>query len=139
MPLAAQSRQHAEIFVTRGAWTLRDLDSRNGTFIGERQIRGDYSLLAGDVVRIAQCHLAFVQDLTQAFPDPTTGAPGIAQLPLGEETVSGALASDTGEIEEPSDVLDEAHEPTMITHPYVRPCADPAANVSLYFLKKIGG
>jgi hypothetical protein len=30
-------------------------------------------------------------------------------------------------------------EPTMITHPHVRPCADPAANVSLYFLKKIGG
>ena len=110
------SRQHAEIFVTRGAWTLRDLDSRNGTFVGERQIRGDYSLLAGDVVRIAQCHLAFVQDLTQAFPDPTTGAPGIAQLPLGEETVSGALASDTGEIDDPSDVLDESHEPTMITH-----------------------
>lgn len=110
------SRQHAEIFVTRGAWTLRDLDSRNGTFVGERQIRGDYSLQAGDVVRIAQCHLAFVQDLTQAFPDPLTGSPGLAQLPLGEETVAGALASDTGEIGDPADILGDAHEPTTITH-----------------------
>src|SRR5262245_40502820 len=110
------SRNHAEIFVTRGAWTLRDLDSRNGTFVGERQVRGDYSLQPGDVIRIAQCHLAFVQDLTQAFPDPITGTPGLAQLPIGEETVSSALASETGEIEDPASVLDDAHEPTTITH-----------------------
>src|SRR5262245_34484882 len=110
------SRQHAEIFVTRGAWTLRDLDSRNGTFVGERQIRGDYTLQPGDVIRIASCYLAFVQDLTQAFPDPITGTPGLAQLPIGEETVSSALASETGEIEDPASVLDDAHEPTTITH-----------------------
>ena len=89
------SRQHAEIFITRGAWTLRDLDSRNGTFVGERQIRGDYTLQAGDVIRIAGCYLAFVQDLTQAFPDPITGSPGVAQLPLGDETVIGARSSPT--------------------------------------------
>lgn len=109
------SRQHAEIFVTRGIWTLRDLDSRNGTFLGEKQIRGDYALQPGDVVRIAQCHLAFVQDLTQAFPDPTTGMPGLAQLPIGEETVTGALATETGEFD-PSDLADNPHEPTTITH-----------------------
>src|SRR5205823_11444982 len=44
-----------------------------------------------------------------------TGSPGLAQLPLGDETVSGAIAADTGEID-PADVLDEAHEPTTITH-----------------------
>jgi Nif-specific regulatory protein len=110
------SRQHAEIFVTRGAWTLRDLDSRNGSFVGERQIRGDYTLQAGDVIRIAQCHLAFVLDLTQAFPDPVTGTPGPAQLPLGDETVSGSLVSDTGDLGDGTDVLDESHEPTLITH-----------------------
>src|SRR6185436_12268188 len=38
------SRQHAEIFVTRGVWILRDLDSRNGTFVGSKQVRGDYPL-----------------------------------------------------------------------------------------------
>jgi Nif-specific regulatory protein len=104
------SRQHAEIFITRGAWTLRDLDSRNGTFVGERQVRGDYTLQAGDVIRIGGCYLAFVQDLTQAFPDPVTGSPGIAQLPLGDETVSGTLTADTGEIEDASGVLDDTRE-----------------------------
>jgi len=110
------SRNHAEIFVTRGAWTLRDLDSRNGTFVGERQIRGDYPLQPGDVVRIGGCFLAFVQDLTQAFPDPITGAPGVAQLPLGDETVTSGLVADTGEIEDSSDVLDETRDLTTITH-----------------------
>jgi Nif-specific regulatory protein len=109
------SRNHAEIFLTRGNWTLRDLDSRNGTFVGERQVRGDYTLAPGDVVRIAQCQLAFVQDLSQAFPDPITGAAGLAQLPIGEETAAGALVADTGEIDA-SDVLAETHEPQTITH-----------------------
>src|SRR6478609_539509 len=110
------SRQHAEIFLTRGAWTLRDLDSRNGTFVGERQIRGDYSMQAGDVIRIAGCYLAFVQDLTQAFPDPISGAPGLAQLPVGAETVIGTFVADTGEIEDLSDLQDETHDLTTITH-----------------------
>src|SRR5262245_21318732 len=110
------SRQHAEIFVTRGAWTLRDLDSRNGTYVGERQIRGDYTLQPGDVVRIAGCYLAFVQDLTQAFPDPITGSPGVAQLPLGDETVTGTVSADTGEMGDSSDVLDDTHDLTTITH-----------------------
>ena len=107
------SRNHAEIFLTRGAWTVRDLDSRNGTFVGERQVRGDYTLAPGEVVRIAQCQMAFVQDLSQAFADPVTGG-GPDRLPIGEETVSGALIADTGELSD-SNVL-TAHEPTTITH-----------------------
>ncbi len=106
------SRNHAEIFLTRGAWTLRDLDSRNGTFVGERQVRGDYTLVPGDVVRIAQCHMAFVQDLSQAFPEQATGGPD--RLPISEETVTGALISETGEFSD-SNVL-TSHEPTTITH-----------------------
>jgi Nif-specific regulatory protein len=106
------SRNHAEIFLTRGAWTLRDLDSRNGSFVGERQIRGDYTLVPGDVIRIAQCHMAFVQDLSQAFPEQAAGGPD--RLPLGEETVTGALISETGEFSD-SNVL-TSHEPTTITH-----------------------
>jgi transcriptional regulator with GAF, ATPase, and Fis domain len=109
------SRNHAEIFLTRGAWTLRDLDSRNGTFVGERQVRGDNTLVPGDVIRIAQCHMAFVQDLSQAFAEGAAGGPD--RLPIGEETVAGALVAETGEISEFSDpnVL-TSYEPTTITH-----------------------
>jgi Nif-specific regulatory protein len=81
--------------------------------IGERQIRGDYNLVAGDVIRIAQCQLAFVQDLSQAFPDPIGGA-GPDRLPISEETHVGALVAETGDYSD-SNVL-TSHEPTTITH-----------------------
>ncbi|MDX1944811.1 MAG: sigma 54-interacting transcriptional regulator [Pirellulaceae bacterium] len=111
------SRNHAEIFVTRGVWTLRDLDSRNGTFVGERQIRGDYTLSPGDVVRIAQCQMAFVQDLSQAFPEtPGGGHALLDRLPLGEETVSGALISETGGVSDSSVFAGDDREPQTITH-----------------------
>jgi Nif-specific regulatory protein len=107
------SRNHAEIFLTRGSWTFRDLDSRNGSLVGERQIRGDHTLAAGDVIRIAQCQLAFVQDLSQAFPEQNAGS-GPDRLPMGEETHVGALVSETGDFSD-SNVL-TSHEPTTITH-----------------------
>ena len=37
------SRNHAEVFMSDGQWTLRDLDSRNGTVVGEQLINGDWS------------------------------------------------------------------------------------------------
>src|SRR4029450_4476363 len=67
------SRNHADTLPTPGSWTFRDLDSRNGSMVGERQVRGDHTLVAGDVIRIAQCQLAFVQDLSQGFPEPIAG------------------------------------------------------------------
>ena len=63
------SRCHAEVFHSQGEWTLRDLESRNGTAVSGNMIRGDYVLKPGDVVRIGQSQLAFVHDLTKAFAD----------------------------------------------------------------------
>src|SRR5687768_5759995 len=63
------SRNHAEVFQSQNQWTLRDLDSRNGTLIDGRRIQNDYHLQPGDVLRIGNSHLAFVHDLSQAFPD----------------------------------------------------------------------
>ena len=67
------SRSHAEVFWTDGRWTLRDLESRNGTVVGEERIHGDYALTPGDVIWISQCQLVFVQDLSEAFPETRTG------------------------------------------------------------------
>ncbi len=81
------SRNHAELFQVHGRWTLRDLDSRNGTLVGGKRIVGDYVLQPGDVVRIANCLLAFVHDISQAFRDWESRAPEL--LPeSAEETVS---------------------------------------------------
>ena len=61
------SRNHAEVFITSGQWTVRDLESRNGTIVGELPIQGDHPLTAGEIVRIGHYQMAFVHDLTQAF------------------------------------------------------------------------
>ncbi|HXT59651.1 MAG TPA: FHA domain-containing protein, partial [Pirellulales bacterium] len=52
------SRCHAEMFMSEGQWTLRDLDSRNGTVVGGDLIQGDKILSAGDIIRIGNSQLA---------------------------------------------------------------------------------
>ncbi|MCA9184923.1 MAG: sigma 54-interacting transcriptional regulator [Pirellulaceae bacterium] len=103
------SRYHAEVFSSDGKWTLRDLDSRNGTELGGQRIRGDHQLTPGDVFRVAHAQLAFVHDLATAFPDPAS-TPSRDRF-VTDETAVGPR-SDNGD---DSDVL-ATYEPTMITH-----------------------
>jgi transcriptional regulator with GAF, ATPase, and Fis domain len=99
------SRCHAEVYFRDGGWYVRDLDSRNGTIIGDQAIRGENPLEPGDVIRIGQSQLAFVYDLAKAFPDPNT-----LPRPLPQPGI-GVGATYPGE--DPESVLSE---PTMITH-----------------------
>ncbi len=101
------SRHHAEVFSSQGTWTLRDLDSRNGTEKDGLRIRGDYALTPGDVFRIAHAQLAFVHDLSSAFPDSSN-------LDLETLEAQGELTNE-GSSSEGSSVL-AMHEPTTITH-----------------------
>ena len=102
------SRHHAEIFLTQGEWTLRDLDSRNGTLLGEKSVRGDNTLSPGDVIRIAHAQLAFVSDLSAAFPDPNA---------VMKRELDGGVNDDETELSssDDSNVL-ASFEPTTITH-----------------------
>jgi len=102
------SRYHAEIFLTQGQWTLRDLESRNGTMVGGQLVRGDHALSPGDIVRIANCQMAFVHDLSKAFAD--SGAKLNLGTETGEETVAGEFVADTSD----SHMLGP-FEPTRIT------------------------
>ncbi len=115
------SRNHAELFMDRGGWTLRDLDSRNGTWIGNEQVRGDNPLSEGDIIRIAHCQMAYVFDLTQAFAEPVP-QPANVKTPSGpllaEETVfTTPTLTVSGDISDSHDanVLDE-DAPSTITH-----------------------
>jgi len=103
------SRNHAEVFQAQGEWTLRDLDSRNGTLVDNQRIQIDYQLQAGDIVRIGNSHLAFVHDLSQAFPD--------SQSVLRTAQAVQQEAGDDATVGPPDDesVL-ESYEPTTITH-----------------------
>jgi len=100
------SRTHIEIFISGGKWTLRDLDSRNGTMVGDETVAGDWRLQSGDVIRIGHSQLVFVYQLAEAYSDSntTTRKPdrvGEGSGVAGADDDSGVLA---------------AYEPTTITH-----------------------
>jgi Nif-specific regulatory protein len=101
------SRTHAEVFYSQERWVLRDLESRNGSTVGNERIRGDYVLQPGDIIRIGHSQLAFVHDLASAFPDTTGGF--LKGSPRTDET---RLADSTDD----SNVLSVPNEPTKITH-----------------------
>ena len=100
------SRSHAELFMTNGRWTLRDLDSRNGTAVGESILKGDWLLKPGDVIRIGRSQLVFVHNLSEAFSDSSTS---LRQPEVGEDKTI-----DLGPREVSED--DSEYEPTTITH-----------------------
>lgn len=85
----AVSNFHAVLYLRAAIATLRDLQSTNGSFINGTRV-SMAQLATGDVIRIADIDLQFVQkDLydAEALPDPP-------ELPLpgaAAETVPGAL------------------------------------------------
>lgn len=102
------SRNHAEVFQTQGIWTLRDLDSRNGTVLDGARITTDRKLQPGDIIRIGNSHLAFVDNLSQAFPDAGSVLRSARPVEGEGSTIRPAL-------DDAEDVLD-AVEAAQITH-----------------------
>jgi len=100
------SRCHAEVYFHEDHWYVRDLESRNGTLLGETPVRADQLLNPGDVIRIGNSQLAFVYDLTKAFPETS---PMVRTLPLVPTGMPPNSIDD-------SDSSLNIHEPTMITH-----------------------
>jgi Nif-specific regulatory protein len=98
------SRFHAEVFATGEGWSVRDLGSRNGTLVGDQAVRGEQPLNPGDIVHIGSCQLAFVHDLSKAFPESGGFARSARAVGAGETDVTGML-------EDPS-----SYEPATITH-----------------------
>jgi hypothetical protein len=61
IPERQVSRQHARISVEGDRYIVRDLGSKNGTFVNSQQLTGAHSLQDGDELQIAFCcKMAFV-------------------------------------------------------------------------------
>jgi Nif-specific regulatory protein len=90
------SRFHAEIVPTADGWSIRDLESRNGTLLDDEPVSSEHRLESGDVVGIGRVEIAFCTG------DPPT------DLAVAGDAVGG---TSTGEI--PPD-LDRWH--ASITH-----------------------
>ena len=63
------SRSHAEVFNTEAGWVYRDLDSRNGSFLGSQRLEQDSMLEIGDTIRIGEVYLQLVDDVSQVFSE----------------------------------------------------------------------
>ncbi len=96
------SRSHAEVFMAEGMWTLRDLESRNGTIVGDHKLQGDRALKPGDVIRIGRSQLVFVHHLSDAFNETLM-------------TQRRSEPDSTSVLEADSAVLSD-FQPTTITH-----------------------
>lgn len=92
------SREHAEIVFEGGAWKLRDLNSKNKTFLNEVPIEGpEYKPLSdGDQIHLGACPLKFRTGSPKAGDIDATVAVDVAALPFNkmfEEASSGGMAS----------------------------------------------
>lgn len=54
------SSRHAEMSFEQGVWTVRDLDSTNGTFLNGAAVRGAERVSSGDTVQFGRMQLRFV-------------------------------------------------------------------------------
>ena len=102
------SRNHVEVFLSSGQWTLRDLDSRNGTMVGHQMVRGDWPLNPGDIIRIGHTQLVFVHKLSEAFSSSGDASTAVRRAAAAPEPEKAAA-------DDESNVL-AVGEPTTITH-----------------------
>ena len=87
------SRQHLEFELKDGSWLVRDLGSRNGTYVNGKQITGEHAMQPGD--RIAAGHLMIEfriggsdTEHTVFFVEP---GPAAAHATTIETDLAGAL------------------------------------------------
>ena len=73
------SREHAEIRQTGSGWTVRDLGSRNGTFVSGVRSEGEVELAPRTVLKLGDVAMWFVVKLHEQSTERAelgTGAPG---------------------------------------------------------------
>lgn len=53
------SRFHAEIFPVGGMWFVKDLESKNGTYVNDERLKDEELLREGDVIKIGSTELVY--------------------------------------------------------------------------------
>lgn len=64
------SRSHAVIHELEGKYFVKDVGSRNGTFVNEKKIQEDFQLKQGDLVKVGIYTLRFLKEVTADLPLP---------------------------------------------------------------------
>jgi hypothetical protein len=76
------SARHCEFFLSSSAWSVRDLGSRNGTYVNGHLAAGEVMLRSGDVIMLGAGGPEIVFDQQEAREAGPAGAPS----PVGEDT-----------------------------------------------------
>lgn len=87
------SRVHCVVEPVASQWCVRDLSSRNGTFVNGERIWGDQPLHAGDEIRVGTVRFVARLDDAGVHGDETVGAETGPSLTRREREVLIALCS----------------------------------------------
>lgn len=98
------SRRHAEVFYENEAWKVRDLGSRNGTFVDGTPVQSAYSLQTGQVIQVAGVSMSFVKSLDSVFPNEPNAAGPLSDA-IGNASLQQSI-SHTQEINSPPTIID---------------------------------
>jgi two-component system, NtrC family, response regulator HydG len=82
------SRNHAEVFFSGGQWTLRDLESRNGSYVGKERVKEDIPLKSTDIISVGRSQLVFVHRLSEAFDDPAAPSVKLPEKPTSDHVIN---------------------------------------------------
>lgn len=87
------SRRHAEIVAGPGGYTIRDLGSANGTWVGLTRVQGEHGqpLQPGDVLRLGEVYLTFTLS-ERAAAAPRAGAASLSG-PTGDTPLTNEITS----------------------------------------------
>ncbi|HEY9035508.1 MAG TPA: FHA domain-containing protein [Pseudomonadales bacterium] len=107
------SRKHAELKETGGNLSVRDLDSSNGTFVNDRQVKEETRLKAGDKVRFDM--LAFVvdgpkEDINKTVVRPAIDLAAIQQQAKAQKKAAPKAARPATGKPQPRQVVEKAVE-----------------------------
>lgn len=82
---------HASLEPLAGGWSVRDLSSRNGTFVNGERVLTERPLRRGDEIRVGRSRLVYRPELGKPALDPTATPQRIPDLTRREREVLLAL------------------------------------------------
>jgi DNA-binding NtrC family response regulator len=90
------SRHHAEIVRGTGGWSVRDLDSRNGTFVDGAKVRGTAEASSSSVVRVGGTVALLSEDVRPLMGARVVEEDGIVRGPALAATMAAAGRAGAG-------------------------------------------
>ncbi len=105
------SKEHAILRLQGGQWTLRDLGSRNGTFVNGQAVASDHWMMEGDEITIGSSTLVFRLDSPTSS---TSAGPAQSRVTLASDILRSAISASlsyTGEQDfRPAHLISDAGE-----------------------------